>query len=158
MSNRFFKNPEIILLSILMGFYITVAVVLNIVKYYHSYDYSIVQSDLAVINQFFWNASHGKLFTTTIQPPLFDVDSLNGFSFFRIHLFLILFLLLPIYKLFPHPISLLVMKEIFIAIGAIPLYLIAREKFNHRRWIALIFPFFNCLVPGYTYHIFTLCC
>jgi uncharacterized membrane protein len=53
----------------------------------------------------------------------------NG-SFFGIHFAPILFFIVPFYALFSGPATLLVIQSLVLALGAIPLYLLAKEKIN----------------------------
>jgi len=89
--------------------------------------------DFGVFTQGFWTALHGKLFYETPDLPLMP----SG-SFFGVHFAPILFLLLPFYALYPSPVTLLVMQTIFIALGAIPIYLISKEVLKSDRK-ALVF-------------------
>lgn len=70
---------------------------------------------------------HGKLFYETPDLPL-----TSSGSFFGVHFAPILFLLLPFYAIYPSPITLLIMQTIFIALGAIPIYLISDEILKSR--------------------------
>ena len=73
--------------------------------------------DLAIFNQVFYNSAQGDLFQFTIHPNSYLGD----------HLDLIIILLLPFYYLFQHPISLLVLQSLILALCAWPLFLIAKK-------------------------------
>jgi uncharacterized membrane protein len=73
-------------------------------------------SDIAV----YWNSLHGKL----LYFPFLEEN------IFGVHLYLILFLILPIYAFFQHPITLLFLQTLFLGLAAYPLYLLARLKLN----------------------------
>jgi uncharacterized membrane protein len=78
--------------------------------------------DLGLFNQAFSTALKGKLFYET--PDQFLIPS--G-SFLGTHFSLLMFLLLPIYALFPFPQTLLILQTAIIALAAIPIYLVAQR-------------------------------
>lgn len=85
--------------------------------------------DLGSFNQAFYTTLHeGKLFYYTID--LFF--NLSG-SYFAMHISPILFLLLPFYALYSSPVTLLVAKSFLLALGALPLYFLARELFKDKK-------------------------
>ncbi|MFA5039200.1 MAG: DUF2079 domain-containing protein [Candidatus Omnitrophota bacterium] len=69
-------------------------------------------SDIIIL----WNSLHGKL----LYYPFLEQN------IFGAHLYLILFLILPIYAVFTHPATLLVLQSLFLGLAAWPLYLVAR--------------------------------
>lgn len=74
--------------------------------------------DLAVFNQALLNTvTNGDLLT----------NSLEHGSHFGVHFSPILFTLVPIYGLFPTPITLLIAQSILLGLGAVPIYLCGRE-------------------------------
>lgn len=74
--------------------------------------------DLAVFNQALWNtAMHGELLTNALEYG----------SHFSVHFSPILFTLVPIYGLFPEPVTLLIIQSILLSLGAVPVYLCGRE-------------------------------
>lgn len=83
--------------------------------------------DLGVYNQAFWTTLHGKLFYET---P--DLPSTPGGSFLGVHFAPILFLLLPFYAIYPSPVTLLFLQTVFVALGAVPIYLISDEVLKSR--------------------------
>ena len=84
--------------------------------------------DLGIFNQALWTTLHdGKLFYYTAE--LFVNPS--G-SFFGSHFSPILFLVLPVYSLYPRPETLLVFQSLILALGALPLYYFTRETLDHR--------------------------
>jgi len=76
--------------------------------------------DLGIFNQAFWSTVHGKFFYYTVEPWL-------GENFFATHFSPILIFLVPFYAIHPYPESLLILHSIIIALGAIPLYHLAKE-------------------------------
>lgn len=75
--------------------------------------------DLAIYNQVFRGLSLGRPFMSLVEVP-----------FLGIHAELTMLLLLPIYSIFSHPLTLLVVQTCFLALAAIPLFLIARTILN----------------------------
>ena len=77
--------------------------------------------DLAIYNQTLWFYSHFKLPYVTLYPTF-------GRLVWADHFTPTLFLLTPFYALFPQAETLLIAQSLFFTSGAIPLYLIAKEK------------------------------
>lgn len=73
-------------------------------------------SDVIVL----WNSIHGKLFYYPFLEQLI----------FGAHLFLIIVLLIPIYALFQHPLTLLFLQSLFLGLAAYPLYILAKLKLD----------------------------
>ena len=86
--------------------------------------------DLGIFNQVFWSTLHGRFFYYSVEPWF-------GQSFFGVHFSPILILVIPLYAVYPHPESLLVLQSFIIALGALPLYLLAKDELNER--LALLF-------------------
>jgi uncharacterized membrane protein len=81
--------------------------------------------DLGIFNQVFWSTLHGRFFYYSVEPWF-------GQSFFSVHFSPILILLVPFYAIFPHPGTLLVLQSFIIALGAVPLYFLAKDELNER--------------------------
>ena len=75
--------------------------------------------DLGYFNQVFWNTVRGRPFFQTIHPHL----SLGDHAEFAI------LLLAPFYALFQDPRTLLFLQALALALGAWPVYLLARDRF-----------------------------
>ena len=80
-------------------------------------------SDLAVFDQVMWNTVHGRFMESTIS-----LARCEPHSFFGDHFSPALLLLVPPYALFPHPETLIVAQTISVALGAWPIYLLARRS------------------------------
>jgi len=80
-------------------------------------------SDLAVFDQVMWNTVHGRFMESTIS-----LARCEPHSFFGDHFSPALLLLVPPYALFPHPETLIVAQTISLALGAWPIYLLARRS------------------------------
>ena len=85
---------------------------------YHSFGF-----DLGLFNQVFWNTSQGRPFESTMSQALPIPHSLLGDHFSPIFAFL-----MPFYVAYPHPETLLVIQTLVLALGAWPVYLLARFK------------------------------
>ena len=66
---------------------------------------------------------------------------------FGVHLNLIILLVIPVYAVFQHPLTLLFLQTIFLALPATPLYLLARLRLNHAfaLMVVLVYLFFPAL-------------
>ncbi|TME77881.1 MAG: DUF2079 domain-containing protein [Chloroflexi bacterium] len=80
-------------------------------------------SDLAVFDQVMWNTVHGRFMESTIS-----LARCEPHSFFGDHFSPALLLLVSPYALFPHPETLIVAQTISLALGAWPIYLLARRS------------------------------
>ena len=78
-------------------------------------------------------ATSGKLFYTTVELP-YTITAIPPGTQFSIHFSPILFLIVPIYALFQTPVTLLVVKSIAIAIGAIPVFVLAKKALGKHIW------------------------
>ncbi len=91
--------------------------------------------DVAIYSQLQWNNIHGHFFHT----------SFSGSNFVT-HNSPFLILLSPFYALYPRPENLLILKTFFLALSAIPFYLIMKEYVNRRSIFPMVaaylfFPF-----------------
>ncbi|TAM39973.1 DUF2079 domain-containing protein [bacterium] len=95
--------------------YIIVFGYLSFLKF-QSFNYT--DWDLAGDAVVFWNSVHGKfLYYSFLEQIIFGA-----------HLYLIIFLILPIYALLQTPLTLLFLQSIFLGLAAYPLYLLARSR------------------------------
>ncbi len=74
--------------------------------------------DLAIYNQVFHNSIQGSLFGFSIHPHSYLGD----------HMELAIVLLLPLYAIWQSPLMLLLLQVVIVALGAWPLFMLAREK------------------------------
>lgn len=110
-----FRAPRmgIILVTTLAALYALTFSIITIIKYY---TFNATFLDLGLQNEILWLTLHGSYFASgfsTVYP--FPFDSLAQFS------------LLPIYALYPHPETLLVIQASMLGAGAIPTYLVTRR-------------------------------
>lgn len=85
---------------------------------YHSFGF-----DLGLFDQVFWNTTQGRPFESTMSQASPIPHSLLGDHFSPAFWFLV-----PFYFVFPHPETLLVIQTLALAIGAWPIYMLARFK------------------------------
>lgn len=102
---------------------------------YHSFG-----PDLGLFDQIFWNTTQGRPWESTMSQAQPMPHSYLNDHFSPIYL-----VLFPVYALFPQPVTLLVMQTVALALGAIPIYLLARHKlgpgFPRIAWVAIYFLF-----------------
>lgn len=109
---------KLLLLSMLIYF-----AVFSSLSYLQFATYNSPPPDLWVFDQSMWNSLNGSfMFNTRTNMPLLGD-----------HFFLILVLLLPIYALWQSPIILFLIQTFFIALAALPIFWIARDKFNSEK-------------------------
>ena len=106
--------------------------------------------DLAIYNQVTYLTSHGQWFGLTIHPHSYLGD----------HIELTLLLLAPIYRLISHPLTLLFAQTLWLGLGALPLYGIARRKLptNQALLISLLYlasPFIHN-INTFEFHMLSL--
>ncbi len=119
-----FKTHQKSILWLMIVGYILVFSGFCLGKYYN-FGYNAL--DLAIINQVFYNSSQGNFFASSIHPPTYLGD----------HFTPILFLLIPFYCFFKHPLTLLILQTIILGLSAWPIYLIAKQTIN-KNWGIII--------------------
>jgi len=98
---------------------------LSILKHdtFHSYTF-----DLGIMSQVLWNTAHGHLFEVSLDRPL-DTQIIG--SYLGNHVRPILLLIAPVYRLWPDPRLLLSLQALTVALGAVPLFWIARRELRN---------------------------
>lgn len=123
LSSKLIKTiPLWLILGIVV--YIIILFSASFIKYYF-YLYNAL--DLAIFNQIFWNSANGDWFISSINPPSYLGD----------HFAPLLIALVPLYKLFSSPLTLLFLQTIFLGLAAWPLYLISKQYLSGW-WLKLI--------------------
>ncbi|MFC1708957.1 DUF2079 domain-containing protein [Candidatus Omnitrophota bacterium] len=117
---------------ILVSAYIAFFSFISILRYN---TFNFHDQDLSIHAQTVWNILHGSTHS-----------SILGFSFLGNHLNLILFPIAPIYAIFPSALTLLLLQTLFIGLGAVPLYLIAREVLEKK--FAIFFSLLYLIFPA----------
>lgn len=89
------------------------------------YNFQTQAWDMGIFTQTFWNTAHGNIMQNSIE------EAKNHLG---VHMSPFLFLLVPFYAPFPSPYALLILQTIFIALGAWPLYLLAKNVLPNSKW------------------------
>ncbi|PSB51190.1 hypothetical protein C7B67_11890 [filamentous cyanobacterium Phorm 6] len=114
---------------IIAAAFFTVVLTFSIINY----ESFLITYDHGLFNQVFWNSVHGKLFQSSLSSAASGASLIDRQLSYPsyIHLgqhFVIDFLLwMPIYALFPSPITLIVLQVTLIAAAGIVLYFLARH-------------------------------
>jgi len=119
----FLRSP----LALMILCYTVLMSIVTILRHYFLFSFAW---DLGIFNQVFWSTLHGRFFYYTVEPW-------NGQSFFGVHFSPILILFLPFYAVYPHPETLLVLQSFVVALGAVPLYFLAKAELNERLAVLL---------------------
>jgi len=100
-----------------ISFYIILMSISSILKHYNLHTFAY---DLGIFIQSLSNTLNGKFFYET--PDLFWNSSGN---FLAVHFSLLIFILLPLYYIFPYAETILIFQSFLLGIAGIPLYLLA---------------------------------
>ncbi|MDD3888037.1 MAG: DUF2079 domain-containing protein [Patescibacteria group bacterium] len=125
-----FKKQSIILILAII-IYIAFFTTLCLLKYSNFLYQGL---DLSIINQVFHNLANFNSFSSAIQNQSYLGD----------HFSPIIILLLPFYYFFQSPKTLLILQTIILSLGAIPVYLIAKEKLRNKNLALIISIIFLC--------------
>ena len=90
--------------------------------------------DLAIFDQAFWNTLHAAFVRSSLIP-----GATGEVSIFADHFGALQLGLLPLYAVLPSPLLLLTAQSVMLALGALPLYWLARALPDHRV-LSTIFP------------------
>jgi uncharacterized membrane protein len=126
--------PTLLLILAIIAYAVTFSV-LTIVRYAAFESRAL---DMGNLNQAIWNTAHGNWFHLTNQP-----GTVNRLS---LHVEPILLPIAALYRLYPHPPTLLVLQALIVALGALPLFALARHRLQHG-WAALAFALVYLLNP-----------
>ena len=111
--------------------------------------------DLAIFDQALWNTSRGDFLHSSLIAQ--SGPSVGDRVFFADHLVPLHLVLVPFYWLAPSPVIPLVAQSLMLALGAVPLYWLARDRFPGQA-LAAVFPLaYLCYQPlrepsRYDYH------
>lgn len=94
--------------------------------------------DLGIYDNIFWHTSHGNLLGSSL---------IRSGSHISAHFDPLLVLLAPLYRLAPRAEFLLVLQSLWLASGAIPLFLLARRKLGNP-WLAVMLAAVYLLYPA----------
>lgn len=113
--SNFFGRRTFYLVCLAVIIYTIIFSYLTILKHFSFQTYA---GDLGVFDQAMWTTLHGWFLYSTAEFG----------THFRMHFDPMLLLLLPIYAIYPSPLTLLVLQSLFLALGAIPVYLLAKYE------------------------------
>jgi uncharacterized membrane protein len=128
-----FFSKNSLLLVILAVIYSVIGALISIHRHNNFYTFAW---DLGAYEQSLW--------TTLTQHKL--LYNTPNFGHLQIHFEPILFLILPLYAIYPSPEILLVIQAVFLAMSVIPVYWIAKEEFQNER-ASTIFAVLYLLYP-----------
>lgn len=117
------------------GIILTAMVVL---RHYHFG--SVLGEDTGYYNQIFWSTLHGEFFKGSLTQARYFAPPVH--SEFAVHNSPVLFLVLPIYWIFPSFYTLLILRNLALAVSAVPLYLLARERISGVAGILIVLAYF----------------
>lgn len=119
---NFIKQNKTIIILIL-GYF----VIFSVLSSLRHYTFQTQVWDLAAFEQSFWNTVHGKIM----------FNNFEGTTHFAIHFSPFLLLLVPFYFIWQSPYTLLIIQSLALALGALPLYLLAKKIINQKWAIAI---------------------
>ncbi|MBP0000059.1 MAG: DUF2079 domain-containing protein [Cyanobacteria bacterium SID2] len=109
-----------------------ISTVLTLHRYYTFY----ASYDQGIFNQVFWNGSHGRFFQSSLSSALstnvVHQGELPTVYYHRLgqHFTPALLIWLPLYTLFPSPVTLTVLQVTLVTVAGLVLYLLARQHVN----------------------------
>ncbi len=106
-----------IFISVLIILYFSIFSYISIQKF-NSFG-SFNPKDFAIYNQTFWNTVNGRLFSNSTYGSNFCCHNSPFY-----------FILIPFYYIFPHPLTLSILKILLLSVSVIPFYLIAKLIFK----------------------------
>lgn len=105
----------------------------------HYYSFGSRALDLGNMGQAIWNTSQGNWFHQTNQP--------GATSRLSLHVEPILLPIALLYRLYPKPETLFIIQTVVVALGAMPVYALARYKLQSE-WLGLVFALVFLLFPA----------
>lgn len=92
--------------------------------------------DTAYYSQVLWNTLHGNVLAGNVQQERLYVPPVT--SDLALHVSPVLWLLLPLYALAPHFLTLLIVRDVALAAAAWPLFSLARERMGGSSGVAAV--------------------
>ena len=124
-----YKNPSVKRVMTVAVAFFTICLFLTLHRYYSFY----ASYDQGIFNQVFWNGTQGRFFQSSLSSALSTNVVHQGeyptVDYHRLgqHFTPALLLWLPIYALFPSPVTLTVLQVTFITAAGLILYILARQ-------------------------------
>ncbi|MBS7251787.1 MAG: DUF2079 domain-containing protein, partial [Candidatus Freyarchaeota archaeon] len=131
---EFVETKARYLLYLFVAMYTVAFSYFTVVKHFAFQTYA---GDLGIFEQSLWS---------TLKYGLFFYNTPELSVHFAYHFDPILYLLLPVYSIYPSPLTLLVLQSFFLSLGAIPIFWLAREEMGNDR-SGLVFATLYLLYP-----------
>ncbi|WP_293331871.1 MULTISPECIES: DUF2079 domain-containing protein [unclassified Microcoleus] len=131
---RWKKNESLRVVVQVAAAFFVLCLLLTLHRYYSFY----ATYDQGIFNQLFWNGTRGHLFESSLSSALstnvVHQNQLPSVSYYRLgqHFTPALMLWLPIYSLFPSPVTLTVLQVTLITAAGLVLYALARHYLEPR--------------------------
>ncbi|MCC3411836.1 MULTISPECIES: DUF2079 domain-containing protein [unclassified Microcoleus] len=131
---RWKKNESLRVVVQVAAAFFVLCLLLTLHRYYSFY----ATYDQGIFNQLFWNGTRGHLFESSLSSALstnvVHQNQLPSVSYYRLgqHFTPALMLWLPIYSLFPSPVTLTVLQVTLITAAGLVLYALARHHLEPR--------------------------
>ena len=116
-------------LAVMTAFYIFWFARLSVLRHW---SFGTCMLDFTIYDQLMWNAVEGHWLECAFfnfEPFGYALEN-HGNTFFAEHFIPTLFVLFPVYWLFPSALTLLVAEPVYLGLAAVPVYFIARKKLN----------------------------
>ncbi|HEY9849313.1 MAG TPA: DUF2079 domain-containing protein [Leptolyngbyaceae cyanobacterium] len=124
---RKYSGGRLVIGAAIAFFAVTLALTLH--RYYTFY----ASYDQGIFNQVFWNSIHGRFFESSLSSQLstnvVHQNEIPAVNYHRLgqHFTPALLLWTPIYAIFPHPVTLTVLKVTLVTAAGLVLYVLARQ-------------------------------
>jgi len=133
------RTSQYIILSLLIALIVGFVILFSFLAYIKYVSFSFHDMDLATINQTFYNTLHGRF----ISHAYGKATIMGG------HKWIIIIPLIPIYALFPSPLTLLFLQALAFGLAAWPIYLLSKNLLNPG--FGLLFAFCYLIYPAMNY-------
>lgn len=131
-------------LATLIAAYIALFLWLSLRLYYAFQMHAL---DMGNMGQAAWNTIHGHPFFFTNMRPLYGIEAFGTTTRLSFHVEAIYPIISLVYLIYPHPESLIVLQTIALGLGAVPVFLLARDILRSS-WLAVVFAASYLLFPA----------
>jgi len=128
MKKKIFSNSWLVIALAILSLLVLGCIVYCSYLYYEDFNNSML--DLGNISQSVWNITQGKSLVYTAFHG--QSNRLNS------HAELILFLISPIYKLIPNPLTLITVQALIFVLGTIPVFRLANRHLENKTFALLL--------------------
>jgi len=140
---------KIILLFLVLSY----TFIMTTLTYYKYYCFKSYAFDMGIFIQIFWNTINGNPMYTQPRGSVFHPT-----NFFGVHFSPFLYLIMPVFEIFPNPYTLFLIQSLFLSITAIVIYYISLHILKDER-ISVLFSALYLIYPGtlwsnwYDFHV-----